>query len=57
VVLVSGPEDEIERLEWLIDECSDEYDCDVVEQTPNLYKKLQIWDKHDQKLAVEEVKR
>lgn len=57
VVLVSGPEDEIERLEWLICEFSEAYRCEVVEQTPNLYQKLQIWDTHDQKLAVEEVER
>ena len=57
IVLVSGPEDEIERLAWLVGNHSDEYDCEVVEEVKWLYAKLQIWDRHDQKLAVEEVER
>lgn len=55
VVLVSGPEDEIERLEWLINDHSDDYSCEVVEEVGGLYQKLQIWDKVDQKFAVEEI--
>lgn len=57
VVLVSGPEDQIERLEWLINDHSDDYSCEVVEEVGGLYQKLQIWDKVDQKFAVEEVER
>ena len=57
VVLVSGPEDQIERLEWLICEHSEDYSCEVIEEVKGLYAKLQIWDRHDQKLAVEEVER
>lgn len=57
VVLVSGPEDQIERLEWLICEFSEEFSCEVIEEVKGLYAKLQIWDRHDQKLAIEEVER
>jgi len=57
IVLVSGPEDQIERLEWLICEHSEDYSCEVVEEVKWLYAKLQIWDRHDQQLAVEEVER
>ena len=57
VVIVTGTEDEIECLEWLIDNHSEDFSCEVIEEVKGLYAKLQIWDRHDQKLAIEEVER
>lgn len=57
VVMVSGPNDQIERLEWLIDDHSEEYDCEVIEVVKGLYTTMQIWDNFVRKLAVEEVQR